>query len=106
MKGNEFSPLFSVWSIDAWAEGDSGWTWNDKSKLFEFRTRASDIKNAFLKRLRKYMENPRNRGLGVHGGSGLGRGWYYVQDDWEILELRRRCDDMPVYACIRETPSH
>lgn len=97
MKGDrKYAPLFSVWAIDAWAEGEGGWTWNEKHKMFEFRSDALDIRGAFLRRLRKFLRN-------VHY-SDLGRGWYYVTDDWDILELRKKCNDEPVYACIRETP--
>lgn len=99
----KFAPLFSVWQIDAWAEGEDGWTWNDKYKLFEFRTNALDIKRAFLCRLRKHIRNVVKHG-GLSQGSDLGRGWYYVDGDWDILELKKRCNHEPVYACIRESP--
>ena len=99
MKGDlKFAPLFSVWQIDAWAEGEDGWTWNDKFKLFEFRTNSLDVKRVFLRRLRNYAEQ-------VDKYCGLGKGWYYVEGDWDILELKKRCNHEPVYACIRETPS-
>ena len=106
MKGDrKFAPWYSVWAIDAWADGENGWTWNDKARMFDFRTNAIDIKRTFLARLRKHLENPRNRGMGIHGGSGLGTGWYSVRwEDDHILELCRKCDVMPVYAAIRETP--
>ena len=97
----KFAPLFSVWSIDAWAEGWDDWTWNDKFELFEFRTEALDVKRAFLWRLRRYFSDLNSRGI-YHGGSDLGRGWYYVSDEWDFLELRRKSDDKPFYAAIRE----
>lgn len=104
MKGDiMFAPLFSVWQIDAWADGESGWTWNDKFRLFEFRTNASDIRRVFVRRLREFLAN----GVNVFGYCqhvDLGKGWYYVTDDWHCIELKKRCNGEPVYACIRETP--
>lgn len=107
MKGDlKFAPLFSVWLIDAWAEGEDGWIWNDKHKLFEFRSDALNLKRTFLARLRTYLANGVKSASGLRKHIDLGRGWYYVTDDWDIMELRKRCNDEPVYACIRETPSH
>jgi len=56
------------------------------------------VKRVFLRRLRNYAEQ-------VDKYCGLGKGWYYVEGDWDILELKKRCNHEPVYACIRETPS-
>lgn len=98
----KFAPLFSVWQIDAWSDGEDMWTWNDKFRLFEFRTDALNLKRAFVARLRKYM-----RGISspYRGYYDLGRGWYYLYDDFGYcIELRKRCNDEPVYAAIRETP--
>lgn len=104
MKGDrKFAPLFSVWQIDAWAEGEGGWTWNDKYRLFEFRTNSLDVKRVFLKRLRRHLADVKTPS-GVVQHFNLGRGWYYVTDDWSIMELCRRKDHCPIYACIRETP--
>ena len=105
MKGDrKYAPLFSVWAIDAWAEGGDGWTWNEKHKMFEFRSDALDIKGAFLRRLRKFLRNGVPTVSGLLHYSDLGRGWYYVTDDWYAMELKKKCNDEPVYACIRETP--
>ena len=104
MKGDrKFAPLFSVWQIDAWAEGEDGWTWNDKYRLFDFRTNSLDVKRVFLKRLRRHLADVKTPS-GVVQHFNLGRGWYYVTDDWHIMELCRRKDHCPIYACIRETP--
>lgn len=102
----KFAPLFSVWQIDAWAEPDGGWTWNDKCRLFEFRSDSLDLKHAFLSRLRHYLSKGIKTPSGVVERNPLGRGWYYCTDDWDIMELKSRADDRPWYACIRETPSH
>ena len=102
----KFAPLFSVWQIDAWADGNGGWEWNDKYKLFEFRTDALNLKRAFLSRIRKFLAEYVNPITTLHEFHDLGKGWYYVTDDWDIMELCRKCDGQPWYACIRETPSH
>lgn len=98
----KFAPLFSVWWIDAWAEGEDGWTWNDKHKLFEFRSDAKDIKRVFLKKLRAHLANGVPTIAGYKQHIDLGRGWYYVDEGWYCLELRKKCNDEPKYACIRE----
>ncbi len=106
MKGDrKFAPLFSVHSIDAWADdSEGGWTWNQSYKLFEFRTTALDLKRAFLKRLRKFLKDGVPTVAGIREHVDLGRGWFYVTDDWDVMELCRRKDCCPIYACIRETP--
>ena len=106
MKGDrKFAPKFKVVSIDAWAD-DVGWTWNDSHMLFTFRSSASDLKRTFLARLRTFLANgvPTIGGLCQH--IDLGRGWFYVDDNLDIMELRARKDHRPFYACIRETQSH
>lgn len=105
MKGDrKFAPLFEVVAIDAWAEGEREWTWNNKYLLFKFRSDALDVKRTFLRRLRKFLGNGVPTISGIREYIDLGRGWYYVTDDWNIIEVRRRSDDCPFYACIRITP--
>ena len=107
MKGDiMFAPLFSVWQIDAWAEPGGGWSWNDKYKLFDFRTRSLNLKREFTARLRHFLSTYKNPVTMRHEPHELGKGWFYVTDDWDILELCRKCDHQPWYACIRESPSH
>lgn len=104
MKGDrKFAPLFSVWQIDALAGSEGGWMWNDKCRLFKFRTNSLDVKRVFLKRLRRHIADAKTPS-GVVQHFNLGRGWYYVTDGWNIIELCRRKDHCPIYACIRETP--
>ena len=99
MKGDrKFAPKFKVVSIDALADGD-GWTWDDSHTLFTFRSSAGDMKRTFLAN-----GVPTIGGLCQH--IDLGRGWFYVDDNLDIMELRARKDHRPFYACIRETPSH
>lgn len=106
MKGDiMFAPLFSVWQIDAWPEGEDSWTWNDKFKLFEFRSRSLHMKREFPARLRYFLANHKGP-AGTKDYFNLGIGWYYVDGDWDILEIRSKHDDRPWFACIRETPSH
>ena len=103
MKGDkEPAPLYSVWSIDAWADGEGDWTWNDKCKLFEFRSRSLNIKRVFPSKLREFLENGVRTIAGMRQYIDLGRGWYYIDGDWDILELCRRSTKEPLYACIRE----
>lgn len=107
MKGDiMFAPLFSVWQIDAWAEGDGGWSWNDKYKLFEFQSRSLNMKREFTRRLRHFLSCHKNPITGIKEYHDLGKGWFYVTDDWYVMELCRKCDHQPWYACIRESPSH
>ena len=76
MKGDrKFAPLFSVWQIDACAEGEGGWTWNDKYRMFEFRTHSLDVKRVFLKRLSRHLSNVKKTS-GVVKNFNLGMGWY------------------------------
>lgn len=102
----KFAPLFKVVLIDAWAEGDGGWTWNETHELFSFRTTSLNLKRAFLQRLRSFLDKGVKTISGVVDRYPLGRGWYYCTDDWDVMEVRNRSNDRPWYACIRETPSH
>ena len=106
MKGDrKFAPLFEVIQIDACAEGEDEWTWNNQYKLFQFRTESLDVKRVFLRRFRKFLAEGVTTISGIREYADLGRGWYYVDGDWSMLELKKRCNDEPVYACIRLTPS-
>ena len=98
----KYAPKFRVVSIDAWADGD-GWTWNESHTLFTFRSTASDLKRIFLSRLRTFLANGVPTIGGLRQYVDLGKGWYYVDDDWDLMELRTRKDHKPCYACIRET---
>jgi hypothetical protein len=102
----KFAPLFKVVLIDAWAEGDDGWTWGETYELFSFRTTSLNLKRAFLQRIRCFLYKGVKTCYGVVGRHSLGRGWYYCTDDWDVMEVRSRADNRPWYACIRETPSH
>lgn len=99
----KFAPKFKVVSIDALAY-DDGWTWNYSHTLFTFRSSAGDLKRTFLARLRTFLANGLQTIGGLRQHINLGKGWFYVDDDWDIMELRARKDHRPFYACIRETP--
>lgn len=102
----KFAPLFRVVLVDAWAEGEDSWSWNDTMTLFEFRTEALNVKRTFLSRLRHFLKYRVYTATGLHEKHDLGRGWYYCTDDWDIMEVCSRSDHRPWYACIRITPSH
>lgn len=105
MKGDrKFAPLYQVVQVDAWADGENGWTWNDQYKLFQFRSNSGNLKRTFVTRLRKFLADGVQTVSGIKEHFDLGRGWYYVTDDWDVMELRNRWTDKPLYACIRETP--
>ena len=105
MKGDrKFAPLFKVVQIDAWADAGGGWTWNQSFDLFEFRTDSGDVRRVFAKRLRDFLANGVRNAFGMRQHIDLGRGWYRFDGDWDIIELCRRKDMCPFYACIRVTP--
>ena len=105
MKGErKKAPLYKVVQVDAWADGEYGWDWNNEYKLFQFRSNAENLKRAFVTRLRKFLADGVPTISGIKEHIDLGRGWYYITNDWDVMELRRRGTDEPVYACIREDP--
>lgn len=92
--GNEFFRLFEkakytyeIRRIEAWADIDSLWTWNDSYHIGNFSTRAENHKRAFLNALHN---------LGIV----CKRGACYVDYDGSIYELRERKTDMPLFAAI------
>lgn len=104
MKGDrKFAPLFSVVCIDAWADGEDGWVWNESRRMFSFRSNSSDMRRTFVSRLRNYLANGLDPVTGRRKPNILGRGWFKVTDDWDVMELCNKKDGCPVYACIRET---
>ena len=87
------NPLWELREIDAWADGEGGWTWNDSFVLKRFRSDADDLKGLFLRVLADVRGRP------------LPRGVFRVDDsDWNILEVQRRQDGCPVWAMMRLTP--
>ena len=78
---------FEVRQIDAWAEPEGGWSWNESYRLFDFKTEAKDEKRAFLRALRRH-------GIGVY------RGRCRVDYDGNVYEVRERKGGRPLFAAI------
>ena len=93
-ENDSLDTLWELREVDAWADGEGGWTWNDSFVFKRFRSDADDLKRLFLRVL-----------ADVHGRP-LPRAVFRVDDsDWDILEVQRRRDGCPVYAMVRLTPS-
>ena len=85
--------MWELREIDAWAEPEGGWTWNNSFVLKRFRSDADYLKGLFLRVLADVRGRP------------LPRGVFRVDDsDWNILEVQRRRDGCPVWAMKRLTP--
>lgn len=85
--------LWRLVEVDAWADPEGGWTWNDTFTLKRFRSESINLKGLLLRVLRDVR------------GRRLPPGVFRVDDsDWNIVEVRRRKDDCPVWAIIRESP--
>lgn len=78
---------YEIRQIEAWADIDSLWTWNDSYHIGNFSTRAENHKRAFLNALHN---------LGIV----CKRGACYVDYDGNIYELRRRGTHEPLFAAI------
>lgn len=90
---DSFDTLWELREIDAWDDGEGGWTWNDSFVLKRFRSDADDLKGLFLRVLADVRGRP------------LPKGVFRVDDsDWDILEIQQRKTGMPVYAMMRLTP--
>lgn len=92
-ENDSLDTLWELREIDAWAEPEGGWTWNNSFVLKRFRSDADDLKGLFLRVLADVRGRP------------LPRGVFRVDDsDWNILEVQRRRDECPVWAMKRLTP--
>ena len=92
-ENDSLDTLWELREIDAWAEPEGGWTWNDSFVLKRFRSDADDLKGLFLRVLADVRGRP------------LPRGVFRVDDsDWNILEVQRRRDRCPIWAMMRLTP--
>ena len=92
-ENDSLDTLWELREIDAWAEPEGGWTWNNSFVLKRFRSDADDLKGLFLRVLADVRGRP------------LPRGVFRVDDsDWNILEVQRRRDGCPVWAMKRLTP--
>ena len=92
-ENDSLDTLWVLKEVDAWAEPEGGWTWNDSFVLKRFRSDADDLKGLFLRVLADVRGRP------------LPKGVFRVDDsDWNILEIQQRKTGMPVYAMVRLTP--
>lgn len=91
--GQGSGTLWRLIEIDAVADSEGGWTWNDTFTLKRFRSESINLKGLLLRVLRDVR------------GKRLPPGVFRVDDsDWDIVEVRRRKDDCPVWAIVRESP--
>ena len=77
---------YEIREIDAWADGEDGWTWNTSYKVGTIST-AGDPGRAMMRMLNKK-------------GVVCKRGACYISYDGDIYELRRRGTHEPYYAAI------
>lgn len=85
--------MWALREIDALADGEGGWTWNDSFVLKRFRSESVNLRGLFLRVLADVRGRP------------LPKGVFRVDDsDWNILEVQRRRDGCPVWAMMRLTP--
>lgn len=93
-ENDSLDTLWELQEIEAWEDGEGGWTWKYSSVLKRFRSDADDLKGLFLRVLADVRGRP------------LPRGVFRVDDsNWDILEVQRRRDGCPVWAMMRLTPS-
>ena len=78
---------YELRQIDAWAEGENGWYYNQTWKLAEYETEAQDEKRAFLRQLHK---------LGI----SCKRGKCKVVSDGSLLELIDRKTEEPLFCAV------
>ena len=92
-ENDSLDTLWELREVDAWADGEGGWTWIYSSVLKRFRSESVNLKGLFLRVLADVRGRP------------LPRGVFRVDDsDWNILEVQRRRDGYPVWAMMRLTP--
>ena len=78
--------MYEIRQIEAW-NTVGYWEWNTSYYIKRFSTKAKNHKRAFLNALK-------NEGIRFK------RGAVYVQEDFDIIEVRLRRDDMPLFAAI------
>lgn len=79
---------YEIRQIDAWSDGEGGWTWNDSSHLGEFTVTegCGNDKRAFLRALKNFVTLP--------------RGKFKVDYDGSIYEVVKRKTGEPIFAAI------
>lgn len=78
---------FDVRGVEAWAEPEGGWTWNQSWHLGTMET-AGDPRQALPDFLRRHCQ------------IRMKRGFFRIVDDGGIIEIRYRKTDEPVFAAI------
>ena len=78
---------FEIRQIDAWADGEEGWTWNTSYHLGDFSTQAKNEKRACIRALNKL-------------GYALKRGRCTIDYDGDIYEIQDRKTHEPLFAFI------
>lgn len=78
--------IYEIRQIDA-VNTVGYWEWNTSYYINRFTTRAKNHKRAFLNALK-------NEGIFFK------RGAVYVHEDFDVIEVRLRRDDMPLFAAI------
>lgn len=92
-ENDSLDTLWELREIDALADGEVGWTWNDSFVLKRFRSESVNLRGLFLRVLADVRGRP------------LPKGVFRVDDsDWNILEVQRRRDRCPIWAMMRLTP--
>lgn len=77
---------FEIRQVDAWADPDCGWYWNDSYNLGEFTT-AGDVPRAFRRALAK---------MGVR----FYKGRTVTEYDGDVYEITDRATREPLFAAI------
>ena len=80
---------YVIRQIDAWNDGF--WYWNDSFYIGEFKTAAQNVKQPFMKALKK---------LGISFTRGTVYIAYVGDIGGDILEVRNRKTDEPYFAAI------
>lgn len=81
---------FEIRQIDAWADGEGGWTWNESWHIADFSTQAKNEKRACIHALNKH-------------GISFKRGRFIIDYDGSIYEVQDRKTHEPIFAFIPKT---
>ena len=92
-EGPTGATMWELREVDAQPEPEGGWAWNASFVLRRFRSDSINLKGLFLRALADFRGRPLPRGV-----------FRIDDDDWNILEIRRRKDGCPIWAMVRESP--
>lgn len=93
--------IFELCSIDAWAEPEGGWCWNDSFRLEEGIVFADDALTP-----RKILKALRDWDYLADGSKGRLR----VVEDWPVIEIQNKSNGCPYLALqltktVKEVPN-